>query len=339
MKARGALIQGVLAVGALVVAYATWQRAPETAAGDVVVLDYAKSAIEKIRLEDGPRWIELTRRTEGSEPEIWLRQGAGEIRVAAPSDGGTADAGTVVVSPEQKPRLLRGNERAEKAFERFAPLRAVRALGALSPEKQKELGFEGSKRRLSIDASGSAHVFKVASATPGFGAPYLQDEKSAKVFLLNGALLSELDPGSQQLVDRRLHGFKPGEFDAFTVKVGGDQKEFVQTGAELPATTKVAAKASPDKPDECVRNWHDKVWSRMITTVLYGQGELPPSGEPKPTLRIDYASRGKPKGWLEIAQGSGTEIFARSENTAGWVMLHGGASEVVAEAKKVVGAK
>ena len=72
-----------------------------------------------------------------------------------------------MVTPEQKPRVLRGNERAQKAFERFAPLRAVRGLGAVSADKLKELGFEGSKRRLLVQASGNSHLFKVASAAPG----------------------------------------------------------------------------------------------------------------------------------------------------------------------------
>jgi hypothetical protein len=122
----------------------------------------------------------------------------------------------------------------------------------------------------------------------------------------------------------KLLGDKPGE------------KAFVQSGGEVPQTAKVAPASAPDKPDDFARNWHDKIWSRQIVTEVLGKGEAPASGEPKPALRIEYSYRGKPKGFLELAIGQGAETFARSENTAGWVALHGGAAEVIEEAKKVV---
>ena len=346
MRAPSAAIQGALALVGLIAAYTTWQRAPEVAPGDVVVIEGTKASLEKLRHQDRGRWIELARKSEGGESLIWIRQGQATMLEdhkggwvldgGAPPDGGyeLPDAGVAKVKPG-KERELRGNDRAEKLFERFMPLRAARALGVLSPEKEKELGLELSQDHLEITSSGLTRSFLVGTSAAGVGTPYLKDEKDGKVYLLAGSLLSELDPASQQLIDRRLHAFKPTEFDAVVVKAGPLQKEFVQTGAELSAT-KLAPKATPDKPDEFARNWHDKVWTRLLAAEMLGRGELPPSGEPTVALRLDYQAKGKAKGFLEVARGKGADLWARSEQTAGWVLLLGGADEVLAEANKVL---
>jgi len=348
MRAPSAAIQGALALVGLIAAYTTWQRAPEVAPGDVVVIEGTKSSLEKVRHQDRGRWIELVRKAEGGESLMWIRQGQAAmlddhaggwvVDGGVLKDGGLElpDAGVAKVKAG-KDRELRGNDRAEKLFERFMPLRAARALGVLSPEKQKELGLEGSQDHLEITSSGVTRSFLVATSAAGVGTPYLKDEKDQKVYLLAGSLLSELDPQSQQLIDRRMHAFKPTEFDTVVVKAGALQKEFVQTGAEL-AATKLAPKATPDQPDEFVRNWHDKVWTRLLAAEMLGRGELPPTGEPTLALRLDYLAKGKAKGWLEVARGNGKDVWARSEQTAGWVLLLGGADEVLVESAKVLGA-
>lgn len=341
MKARGAAIQGGLAVLGLVAAYVTWQRPPDAAQGDVVVVEASKGTVQKVRFEDGPRWLELTRTEEGG-PAVWLTTGgdpAAPSPPAADADGGVADAGTAMASspPPKPPRTVRGSERAERLYERFSPLHGVRALGVLPPEKLKELGLEGSSRKLEVSAGGAVHRFAVSKPGIGLGTPYLRSERDGAVFLVGSSLISDLEPSGVALIDRRLHAFKPTEFDGFVVEADGKEREFVQTGAEIPATTKVAPRSTPDKPDEFARNWHDKVWNRLIVSEVLGRGELPASGAPQVVARIEYTSRGKQKGFLELARGEGTQVYARSEHTAGWVLLHAGAAEVVDEAKKIAG--
>ena len=53
MKARGAAVQGGLAALGLMVAYATWQRAPEARAGDVTVLNLGRGDIQSIHTTTG----------------------------------------------------------------------------------------------------------------------------------------------------------------------------------------------------------------------------------------------------------------------------------------------
>lgn len=355
MKARSVAMTGALAGLGLAAAYATWQRPKESAATTttVKVLEASKQSLESVKYEDGQRFLTL-KRVAG---ELWLISGWVPGKQPAPpdagiatavvaldagldADGGVVDAGTVVVAVKEAlpppTREVRANERAETAMQKFMPFEATRALGALSDEKRAELGLADTDRRLELIVASTARVFKVAKQLPGVFGTYVQDERSGEVYLLPGTVLSDFDPQSQVLVDRRLHVFKQSEFDAFTVTADGKEARFVQTNAEIPSTAKVARASSPDKPDELVKNWHDKIWGRLIVTEVLGKDELPGGKAPTVALRVDYAGKGKPKGFLELAIGDGNSMWARSENTASWVAVHQGSDELLLEAKKLV---
>lgn len=355
MKASAAAVNGALAVAGLVAAYVTWQR-PKDAVNDdkVVVVEASKSSLQKVRYDDGARALELTR----DDGVVWLRQEVHPTALtkvttphsllpdggaALPSDAGwslTSDGGVkvemtaVAAGPPPPPRVTRGNERAETLMGRFTPFEAVRALGKLQPAKEKELGLDATTRTLTLTVSGQARAFAVSNPAAGMIGTYLKDTKDGSVFLLAGSLMSELEPSSQALVDRRLHAFRAPEFDEFVISFDAVKKAYLQKDAEIPQTMKVMPKDTPDKSDDLVRNWHDKVWNRLIVTEVLGKDEAPKSGAPKVELRIDYLARGKGKGFIELGKGPGGELWARTENTANWVGLHTGTDDLIAEAKK-----
>jgi hypothetical protein len=355
MKRGGAVTMGALAGLSLAAAYVTWQRPKETKREtDVTVLDASKTSLQKIHYDDGTRYTELTRTVE-AESVVWLKQGYLEGKEPAydagpppaPVDAGTLPDGGVapappppfVPPPPPPTRELKGNERADKTWEKFTPFEAVRALGALPEAKLKELGLDNTQKLLEVTVAGTPRRFRVSNPATGFIGQYLLDEKTKDVYLLASGQLSEIEPGSTALVDRRLHAFKATDYDSFVVTVDNQKKEFVQTDAAIPQTTKVAPKDAPDKPDEFAKNWHDKIWNRLIVTEVLGKGETPPKGEPKVMLKVEYFSKGRPKGWLELARGEGTQVYGKSENTAGWVGLHAGVEEMALEAKKLVSGK
>ncbi len=348
MKARSTAIQGALAVTALVAAYVTWQRPKEAVKADaVVVIDASKQSLEKVHFEDGTKFIDVVRHTE-APAGVWLTQGylPGKTPVIVDAgftlvslDGGV-DGGALLVAnkpPNIPPtREVRGNERSETLLERFTPLEAARALGSLSDEKLNELGLAGSERKLEVTSAGSTRTFVASKQQQGVIGTYLKDVKTNDVYLMLGSLLNELDPASQTLVDRRLHTFKQTDFDAFTVTVGEKKAEFVQKHAEIAQTAVIARAATPDKPEELVKNWHDKIFNRVIVTEVLGRNEVPKAGEPRVELRIDYSQNGKPKGWSEVALDPTAGTWVRTENTAGWVAVHQGTDELLIEAKKLV---
>ncbi len=347
MKASSTAFSAALAALGLMAAYQTWQRPKEQVrAESVQVFSATKQSLEQVHFEDGTRFIDLNR--QAAEPRLSVTIGylpgktptfdAGLQVVTL--DGGV-DAGTLRVNvkpPEPPPtRLTYGNERADALFTRFVPFEATRALGTLTGEKLDELGLVGSERGLAVTVAGQVHRFTVSKPLAGLIGSYLKDEQSGEVYLVQSSLFTELDPGSLMLVDRRLHAFKQSEFDAFSVALDGQRAEFVQTNAQVPETARVARAATPDQADELAKNWHDKVWSRLIVTDVLGKGELPKSGEPKVALRLEYRARGAEKGWLEVGLDATRGTWARSEHTPSWVSVHQGTEEIVLEAKRLMG--
>ncbi|MEW5740233.1 MAG: hypothetical protein AB1938_14975 [Myxococcota bacterium] len=348
MKAQSVTIYGALALVGLLAAYLTWQRPKETVKSDqVTVLDATKQSLEKVRYDDGVRFVEVARRND-AEARLWVSLGylpgkrpVVDAGIAVETlDGGAPDGGALPVAvktPEPPPdRTTRANDRGDTLWGRFTPFTGTRALGVLPQAKLDELGLVNSGRTLEITVAGASHRFVVSKPVSGIIGSYVMNEKTKEVFLLPAAVFSELDPASTLLVERRLHTFKQNEFDAFTVTVDGQTAEFVQTGADVPTTAKVARKASPDKPDELAKNWHDKIFNRLVVTEVLGQGELPKPGEPKVALRIDYFQRGAQKGWLEVGFDPSAATWARTENTTTWVAIHQGSDQLVLEAKKII---
>jgi len=143
MKARGAAVQGTLALLGLAAAYATWQRPGDKATGgDVVVFDLARSDLERVRYEDGPKLIELERREDGTERGLWLhlatREAAGD-RDAVGADAGfsgatsdrSGDAG--VVAERADGGTLRRLERRSYRTARSVRMTPPRSFSIASP--------------------------------------------------------------------------------------------------------------------------------------------------------------------------------------------------------------
>jgi len=103
MKARGAAVQGVLALVGLMAAYAAWQREPETGAEEVVILDLAKADLEQIRFEDGLRWTALERKRKEGEEGLWMHTGQKPPPAALSVDGGSPADGGTASAPEATP--------------------------------------------------------------------------------------------------------------------------------------------------------------------------------------------------------------------------------------------
>ncbi|MFY0565072.1 DUF4340 domain-containing protein [Archangium lansingense] len=308
MRARGVVLQGVLAAAGLAAAFFVWQRGPVGAPGEVVVLDAPKRALERVRYEDASVQVELFR--EGTKDgELWLRLGA--------------------------KRELRANEIAEQLFARFAPLRATRSLGVLDAERLAEVGLKDSRRKLAVKLSSGEHTFTLAASSSGWGSPYLRRETDGHVFLLPPSLLPDLENAAHRLVDRTLHTFGASEYDALTITVGSTSRTFlVRARAQRPA--EFLPREAPDSPDETAWKWHERVWLLSpAQTDFLGRGEVPPGGEPRESFRVEYLRGDQRLGQLTVARGAGGEFYARTEHTAGWAKLPPWADSIVLEAEKV----
>jgi hypothetical protein len=343
MNSRAVVTQGALAVAGLAAAYVTWQRQPELAAGEAFALDIGKGDLEKVRYEDTEfkSWAELSRDKDASGPFVTVQMsGSDASGIAMPA----GHPGVPVKIPQ---RLVRGNESAERLFERFAPLRATRALGVLDTSKLKDLGLDTTKKTLEVVGRGTKRTYALAPAPPGGSEPYIRDKGDGRVYIIPRTILSDLQSASTNLVERRMHPFKVEEVDRIVVTAGGKKKEYKATRIEELPGIRLAPPGS-DKADETAKNWHDRIWN-LFPADVFGKGEQPKEGTPRPVLRVEYFARGRSLGWLELAltgaapanESTATPprpdgAYARSEFTLGWMKMPNDAMGLVNEGENLV---
>lgn len=317
MNARAAALQGALAVLGLVASYFVWQREPEETPGEVTVLEASRRALQRVSYEDGARFVELYRDARDEET-FWVRLGE-----------------KTHASSEPAPlRELRGNALARRLFERFAPLKGRRALGALDTSKLEELGLTHSPRKLTVRVAGQQRVLTVAPpAGEAWGSPYARREDGL-VFLLSPTLLPDLESAESRLVDRRLHAFELGDFDALTVSHDGRARTYIVNGSP-PSSLSFAPQEAPGMPEARAHDWHERLW-QLQPLELLSRGEALPGGMPEEVFRVEYRREGEVVGHLTVTRADTGDFHARTEHTAGWVQLPSGVDALAAEALQLV---
>jgi len=333
---KGVLLQGVLAALGLGAVYSTWQREPDRAPGEATVLNLGKKDLQGIHYDDEQTTVDLFAQgqTPDGAPDVWVKV---LEKKAPPKAPAAPDNNPAPVAKE-----FRGDESARRMWADFTPWHSPRAFGALDSAKAKELGIDdaSAKKKLSVSASGQTFSFVLGQpAAHGSGETYLRDLQNGHVYLATRQLVGDLQGAAHRLVDRHLFSFKQGDFDKLTVSANGKTRALVVVNRLDPAALKLAPASAPDKPEDMLKTWHDKVW-RLSPVEVLGKGAEPSERTPKVDLRIEYFDRAKSLGWLEIAHvekpelvssapakapTSGTAgnsiLFARSSHTAGWVRL------------------
>jgi hypothetical protein len=338
MNARAVAIQGGLALVGLTAAYLTWQRKPELQAGETFIIDITKNELQKVVFEDefNHNRVELTPAKDDSGDYISVLLTRPESDKNKPGPAA--------------PVLLRGNDAAKTLHERFAPLRALRALGVLDAAKLKDLHLDDVKKHLIVTSRSGTRTFDMANPATGSNDVYLRDKADGRVFIIMRPILVDFSNAATTLIERRLHAFRVEEADRLTITAGAAQKELRITRTADGKGVELAPLATPDKPDTQSRAWHERVFALGVAEV-YGKDEKFKDGEPVGRLRLEYSSRGRALGWLELADiptpsesvSTGTPakpaLYARSELTTGWNKLSGSIEGVIAEGLKLVGAK
>jgi hypothetical protein len=337
MTGKGVALQGGLAVLGLLTAHFTWQREPERAPGDVNVIDATKNELGSIHYEDDKVSYELTRSREQGEDAVWIHFVDKFVPKADPKSKEPPP-------PPLPPRDLRGTDAALKVVDQFAPLRSPRAFGVLGEQKVKELGLDGSIKKLNVTAKGDTRHFTIGQPTgmPG-GESFLRDTANGRVYVMPRGLLTDLQAAQGRLIDRRMHAFAPADFDRLTVTAGGKTRQLIQLGRERGSAAQFAPADKPDKPDQSLKSWHETIW-RTFPMEILGKGEMPKEGTPKLVARVEYFDGKKSIGWMELGKletaaagqsgGGASEIMARSEHTPSWVSLHTNA-QVLTDTEKV----
>jgi hypothetical protein len=176
----------------------------------------------------------------------------------------------------------RGNDAASELLGLFGPLKALRALGSIDDAKAKELGLTDSKKALTVNAKGLSYKFVIGGTSYGSGDYYVRDSQG-QVFLLSQRIVADFEFSESRLMERRLHRFERADFDRVEVKVGDKTRTFVQGSRQNPQGFFFAEAATPDKRDESIKNWMDKLL-RVAISDYVAQGEEPAMAAPASTM-------------------------------------------------------
>lgn len=207
--------------------------------------------------------------------------------VVAPAPGAAPAAGT---APAAAPppihdvketvtvKSFRGSDAAMDLFGSFGPLRAIRALGQVDDKKAKELGFPESKKKLTVVAKGQTTEFTLGSTSYGGGDSYARDGQG-RAYLLSQRIIADFEFAESRLMERRLHRFERGDFDRVEIAVGGKKRVLLQQKRQDPTNYYFTDAATPDKRDDTMKNWMDKVL-RIAISDYVAQGEEPQASPP-----------------------------------------------------------
>lgn len=368
MRGRPVLVQVAVAAGALVLAAVVWTRPPrQGSAGEVPAASLSRGEVKAVHWDDGSHQVDVTRAAD-SDRRVWVRiatspslQGPdggvaadagvvpgaglaarpdaghsprdlrGDAGVRARTDGGVTDVLRAMrEAPPPPPRELRGNEVAEQLLDRVSPPMAIRDLGIATSARRTELGLEASSKHLRLETRSGSSVEFTVSTPPGASGAYLLGT-DGRLWLVQDSLIQDLSAATSRLVDRRLHTFRSDEPDALQLQLDGRSKAFVVRRAQ--GTTRVAPAENPDAPSAEATAWADRLF-RLSPLEVLGRGETPREGTPSVALRVDYTRDRRPLGFLEVAR-AGTEWFARTEHTAGWVRLPPQAASIREQAERL----
>jgi hypothetical protein len=198
---------------------------------------------------------------------------AGAAPAAAPAPAPIHDIKETVTV-----KSFRGSDAAMDLFASFGPLRAIRALGQVDDKKAKELGFPDSKKKLTVTAKGQTTEFVLGSTSYGGGDSYARDGQG-RAFLLPQRIIADFEFAESRLMERRLHRFERADFDRVEITVGGKKRMLLQQKRQDPTNYYFSDAATPDKRDDTMKNWMDKVL-RIAISDYVAQGEEPQASPP-----------------------------------------------------------
>lgn len=285
-----ALVHGVLAVLAIVVAIDASSEPRADAPGGVELLDCRVDGVQY--------------RSERRDVDLSLEGERVRIRVARRPEGEAASEKRFV-----------GGEDAESYLQALTPLIARRSLGELEGDALDDVGLREPEGTLTLLCGDESHAFDVGGRAYGSGDRSIRREGDREVWLVPSTLVRALATAEVRLMQQRLHRF---DFvDASRATIETPDARWVLEHRNRRAHD--AAWIDSARPETRRRDL-DRVMRALsqlsVREYLDGDPEL---GDR--LVRVEL-SDGDVLGWIEVHRGpDALTWFARSEESEGWVTL------------------
>jgi hypothetical protein len=306
----------VLLAVALGAAYLTWTRGSEAppAPGSVELWEGEPEQVEAIRFAGLGRRVAVERRSDDRGSHFWA--------VVTPLDPDSAvqlgqPARTEFLVGEQGDELVRG----------LAAPRALRDLGAVDAEREREYGFAERTSELEVDVDGETHRLIVGGFVFGTGDRYAKVPESGRVYVLQSTLFPMLE-APETLTERRLHTFMPEDVGIVVLHASGGERTMRRASSPTGVSSWAPAD-TPDRPDQTFATFMERVqqlWAEQYAPQVDRSGL-------RELMRLDYQSEsGEPLGYLALlrSEGATPEYFLISEHTRVPVRAFAGAADALA---------
>lgn len=281
------------------VAYVTWTREPGRGlAGSVAVFPCPREGLSGLELKVGGRTVRcFQRKSAYSGKSFWWIDVAGEG--------------------------FKASERFGEALRRFCPWMALRDLGVAGDEKKQEFGLANSQDRLVLRFGADQKAFRVGTAAYGSQDRYVEDEESARVYLVRGQDLRDFEYPKSRFMERNLNGFDRERVTLVRVQAGGRTAEIVPV-VEGGKTKGWADAASPTESKDALRNWMQKYFTLRFSDYVEPRGESETMGCSAPlgaeeVFSLTFFDGNKEIGFFRLYRGAETgekeKAFACADKT------------------------
>lgn len=298
----------VFLVGALGLAFVASERKAERGGdAEFVLFDVQPAALSRIEYAwpNGTATVDVG----GSEKARALAvhvartiEKKASAKDAAAPDGGPEGAADEPARTEES--RFQGGRMVERAAEQVAPLKARRSLGEVDAERLKIMGLEAPERTLTVKAGDRSITLEIGESTYGGQGRYARVKGERRVVLLESSIVSGLEGGPMQLMERRVVAAAPEDVVSATLKSGDRVGRFVQVDREQPQKRRFARADDPTAESEEANAFVSTL--RGLRVVKYVQADELPATTEAGAFALELTEGRKLDGVvLEKADGSG----------------------------------
>ncbi len=289
-------LHGALLLVSAGLAYSVWNRDEPPAEKQQTMVDVwggTQATFSKLSFEGKTRKVRL----ETQKDDLGYY-----YVTTVDTEEGTPPAGHMVPSaaplkpPQPKTTRFVSVKAGETLVKALAPLKALRAIGKLSADRNEEFGLDKPEGTLKVTVDGKEHVLLIGGTAPGGSDRYAKYQASGEVFAISGDITQSLMAGESRLPEREPHGFKSDEFTRVRIQKGGKARELTRVKDKNEGWGDIA---TPTKLDETAGNWMTKL-GRLRGSEFVEKPQTPLKPQDA-IVRVEYFDSGKkPIGFVEL---------------------------------------
>ncbi len=321
---KSVIAHAVLALGGLWLAYSVWTEgdAPERAADAVTVWDCDAGDVKEVRLKKKTQETIIARRSG----YFWI---------------------TVKKTPEKgKPDTKRfvGSKAVKDYLKTVAPFVAQRSLGKLKKKQLKEIELDKPQSQLVMRCGGKKRTFEIGGSAFGVGDRYARAKGGGSVYLLNSAILKDIESAEFRLMQRELMDVEKTKLASASVKGFERNKKLEHRNRLDPDKAEWVDAEAPDRRNELYSNWLERVDALRVQKYLDekaapGSDIEGESAALTPIMTVEFSNpRGKVLEKIEMvkAEAGQPAYYARSGVTRTWARIVASTAKQVEDDLRVV---